>query len=300
MNRIAVLGSTGQLGNDLVEVLQSSNVFEVLPLNHAAMECTKHDSVRTVLKKAGPQVVINCAAFVRVDECEDRPEKALEVNALGALHVARTCAEIDALCVHISTDYVFDGSKGIAYTESDIPCPINVYGASKLAGEQLVRRSAPRWLIVRMASLFGKTGARGKGGNFIETIIAKARAGEPLRVVNDVRMSPTYTYDAAQALVQILQSNATGLLHLTNQGACTWYEFAREALELIGLGAAIEPIDSIEYPTKARRPRNSSLESERLEGLLKCRTRSWREAVKAYLVEKAYIPSVTLPETVLF
>jgi dTDP-4-dehydrorhamnose reductase len=289
MNRIAVLGSTGQLGTDLVEALQTSKLFEALPLDHAMVECTSHDSVRTIFNKLRPQVVINCAAFVRVDECEDRPQKAFEVNALGAFHVARSCAEIDALCVYISTDYVFDGSKGSAYTESDTPYPINVYGVSKLAGEQLVRQAARRWLIVRMASLFGKAGARGKGGNFIETIIEKAKAGESLRVIDDAWMSPTYSYDAAQALVRILPSHVTGLLHLTNQGSCTWYEFARAILDCVGLAAKIEPVPSVNFSTRARRPRDSSLESERLYALLGDRTRSWQDALKAYLVEKSYI-----------
>jgi dTDP-4-dehydrorhamnose reductase len=293
MNRIAVLGSTGQLGTDLVEALQTSKLFEVLPLDHAAVECTDLDSVRTIFNKLRPQVVVNCAAFVRVDECEDRPQKAFEVNALGGFHVARSCAEIDALCVYISTDYVFDGSKSSAYTESDTPSPINVYGVSKLAGEQLVRQAARRWLIVRMASLFGKAGARGKGGNFVETIIEKAKAGESLRVINDAWMSPTYSYDAAQALVRILQSNVTGLLHLTNQGSCTWYEFSGAILDFVGLAAKIEPVTAAHFSTRARRPRDSSLESERLDALLGHRTRSWQEALKAYLVEKEYMPCGT-------
>src|SRR5207247_9901303 len=130
------------------------------------MVCTKHDSVRTVLKKAGPQVVINCAAFVRVDECEDRPEKALEVNALGALHAARTCAEIDALCVHVSTDYVFDGSQGIAYTERDTHCPITVYSASMRSGHQLLRQAHPRSLVSRIASSFPASEAHGQPVEF--------------------------------------------------------------------------------------------------------------------------------------
>ena len=291
MNRIAVLGSTGQLGTDLVEALRVSKIFEVVPLDHAAVECRDRDSVRAAFDRLRPQVVINCAAFVRVDDCEDQPEKAFEVNSLGAFHVARNCAEVDALCVHISTDYVFDGLKGSAYTESDAPWPINVYGVSKLAGEQLVRQAARRWLIVRMASLFGRTGARGKGGNFVETIIEKAKAGEPLRVISDIRTSPTYSYDAAQALVPILQSNATGLLHLTNQGSCSWYEFARVILDSVGLAAKIDAVEAAHFATRARRPRNSSLASERLEKLLGDRTRSWQDALKAYLIEKAHVPS---------
>lgn len=285
--RIAIIGSTGQLGSDLVKVLQEAGSYQVIPLSHAEIECTKPDSVRTALTRSCPQVVVNCAAFVRVDKCEDKPEEAFLVNALGALHVARSCTELNALCVYISTDYVFDGKKGEPYTEEDRPCPINVYGTSKLAGEYLVSQACPRWLIVRMASLFGKMGARGKGGNFVETILAKARAGEHLRVVNDIRMSPTYTYDAAQVLEGLIRQEATGIFHVTNSGSCTWYEFARKVVDLVGIETTLESAASSEYPTRASRPKNSSLISARLLGSA---LRSWEEALRDYLIEKAYIP----------
>jgi dTDP-4-dehydrorhamnose reductase len=291
--RVAVIGSRGQLGSDLVEALRNREVFEVVPLTREQADCTDADAVRRTLLQTRPGIVVNCAAFVRVDDCEDHAKEAFEINALGALYIARACAEIDAMCVYISTDYVFDGAKISAYTESDAPCPINVYGASKLTGEHLVRQAAPRWLVVRMASLFGKTGARGKGGNFVETVIAKAKAREPLRIVDDLRMSPTYSYDAAQAVVQLLQSNATGLLHLTNHGCCTWYEFAAAILAMTGLSAEIEAVSSRSYPAKAARPKNSSLASERLDGILSLPLRSWSSALTAYLVEKAYISNPT-------
>ena len=283
--RVAVIGSRGQLGNDLVEALQNHEDFEAISLTREQADCTDAASVRRALLQVRPQIVVNCAAFVRVDECEDRPQQAFEVNALGALNAARACAEADSLCVYVSTDYVFDGSKTKPYNESDSTCPINVYGVSKLAGEFLVRQSAPHWLIVRAASLFGRTGARGKGGNFVETILAKAKAGEPLRIVNDVRMSPTYTRDAASALVGLIEADVGGVVHLSNDGACTWYEFAKQILDLMGLCAAIDPVSSKEYPTRARRPKNSALLSER--SLVKLR--SWQDALKAYLVEKGHI-----------
>jgi len=287
MDRVAVIGSSGQLGTDLVSVLRTSGRFEAVPLGRDVAECTDPESVRRALLPIRPKVVINCAAYVRVDDCEDHPKEAFETNAFGALYVARACAELDALCVYVSTDYVFDGSKSSAYTEDDIPSPINVYGTSKLAGEQLVRQVAPRWLIVRMASLFGKTGARGKGGNFIETILSKAKTGESLRVVDDVKMSPTYTRDAADALAAILKKGTTGHLHLVNSGACTWYEFAKEILALTGLTNQVVPISS---PThQASRPKNSSLRSDRLYGLLKYELRSWQDALAAYMTEKGHI-----------
>ena len=286
--RVAIIGSTGQLGTDLARVLQETGGYQLISLSHAEVECTKPDSVRAALVKSCPQVVVNCAAFVRVDECEDKPEEAFLVNALGALHVARSCAELNALCVYISTDYVFEGKKEEPYSEEDKPCPINVYGTSKLAGEYLVSQTCPQWLVVRMASLFGKIGARGKGGNFVETVLAKARRGESLRVVNDIRMSPTYTWNAAQVLEELIRQEATGVFHVTNSGSCTWYEFARKALDLVGIDTKLESVSISEYPTRASRPKNSSLRSVKLLGAT---LPSWEKGLRAYLIEKGHIQS---------
>src|SRR5262249_10623264 len=189
---------TGQLGTDLSDVLVRAGSYDVFGLSHREIECTDPVSIERALKAARPDVVVNCAAFVRVDESEDRPDDAFHVNSLGALAVARACARIDALCVYISTDYVFDGDKGVPYTECDASHPINVYGASKLAGEYLVQQACPRWLVARTASLFGKAGSSGKSGKFVETILAKARAGELLRFVKAIQKSPPYTREGRQ------------------------------------------------------------------------------------------------------
>ncbi len=286
MTRVAVIGSTGQLGTDLVKVLERAGRYHVVPVSHADVECADPASVRRALREACPDVVVNCAAFVRVDDCEERADEAFRVNTLGAFYLARASAEINALCVYISTDYVFDGEKGEPYSEEDTPRPINLYGISKLAGEHLVQQACSQWLIVRAGSLFGKAGARGKGGNFVETILGRARAGERVQVVNDVRMSPTYTYDAARALEQLIRQEATGLFHLTNGAACTWYEFAQKSIHLAGITACVEPISSSDYPAKARRPKDSSLKSVRLDGLVADSLRPWEEALKAYLSER--------------
>lgn len=285
MDRVAIFGSRGQLGTDLVEVLRISKSFDVIPLAHEDADCRNADAVRKIVLEYRPQIVINCAAYVRVDDCEDHPREAFEINAIGALNIARASGEVGARCVYISTDYVFDGEKPTPYVESDIPNPINVYGASKLAGEILVRQSAPQWLIVRVSSLFGKTGARGKGGNFIETVVGKAKAGEQLHVINDVTMSPTNARDAAEALLVILRKGIYGLFHVTNGGGCTWYDFAKAILEFTGLVAVIVPVSSHEFASRARRPRASKLRSERTA----CEMRSWQEGVKAYLCEKGYL-----------
>lgn len=291
MKRVAVIGSAGQLGTDLMEILRRAGHYELFALSHKEVDCSDFASVENALRTARPHVVVNCAAFVRVDESEDRPAEAFRVNSLGALNVARFSAAIDALCVYISTDYVFDGEKAAPYAESDPPRPINVYGVSKLAGEHLVQQTCRRWLITRMASLFGKAGASGKGGNFVQTILAKAKAGEALRLVNDVRMSPTYTRDAAQALEELLRKEASGLFHLVNAGHCTWYEFGCKILELGGLANRVEPIGSSDYPMRARRPRNSSLESTKVDHSLTEHLRPWQQALRAYLAEKELLPS---------
>jgi dTDP-4-dehydrorhamnose reductase len=285
--KIAVVGSTGQLGRDAVQVL-SSRGHEVAPLSHEAVEITDLEAVRAALQPIYPNVVLNCAAYVRVDDAEGQVTEAFRTNAIGAFNVAKVCSEQGAACVYVSTDFVFDGEKDAAYTEADVPHPINVYGASKLAGENLVRLACRDWAIVRMASMFGKSGARGKGGNFVETMLRKARAGETLGVVADIRMSPTYTVDAAHALESLIASGARGVFHATNQGFCTWYEFACKVIELTGIDARVEPISASERPTRARRPVNSALRSDRLESIVGRTPRPWGEALKAYLKENGW------------
>ena len=291
MDRVAVIGSTGQLGHDLVEALGGTDRFEVVALDHGQIECADSDSVRAALLPLKVQVVINCAAFVRVDDCESQAREAFAVNALGALYVARAAAESGAKCVYIGTDYVFDGAKESPYLESDVTAPINVYGVSKLAGEHLVRQTTPDWLIVRVASLFGKIGARGKGGNFIETILAKARKGESLKVVDDILISPTYARDAAQAIAQLVAADVSGIVHAANSGVCTWYEFAKAALELCQLSALIEAVPSSLFPTPARRAKNSALATARLSQEFNITMPHWRDALRAYLIAKGHLSS---------
>jgi dTDP-4-dehydrorhamnose reductase len=284
IQRIIIVGAAGQLGTDLVEVLREYEEFHVIPLSHQDCDCTDKNQTGQVIVNLHPDIVVNCAAYVRVDDCEEHGIDAFNVNAIGALNVARACAAANAVCVYISTDYVFDGMKAAPYAESDLPNPINVYGASKLAGEYLTRQAVPHWLIVRTASLFGKTGARGKGGNFVETVIKKNKADEPIAVVNDITMSPTYSRDAADRVAVLLRSRATGLFHIANGGACTWYEFARTISEFTGVGNPVRSVSSKEFPTAAVRPKNTALVTEQQDFQL----RPWKDALKAYLVEKGY------------
>jgi dTDP-4-dehydrorhamnose reductase len=286
--RVAVLGSSGQLGSDVVEILSRSPSYQVTSFSHEQLDIADREKVVTALAP-GFDVVINCAAFNRVDDCEEQPAKALLVNAQGAFEVARACRQTGALCVFISTDYVFDGQKGGSYLESDPAGPVNVYGVSKLAGEFLVEQAAEHWLILRIASVFGKIGSRAKGGNFIETILSKVRAGSSVHVVNDIWISPTYTLDVAYVLDQLIRLDTTGLYHAANTGRCTWYEFACDAVRLLGLDGKVEPVSSSFYPTKARRPRDSSLDNSLIRRTLDQSIRPWQEALRAYLIEKGHL-----------
>ena len=245
--KVAVIGATGQLGSDLVKVFE-----DVIPLTHRDIEVTDLSSCE-ILKELKPDVVINTAAYHKTDECEENPEKSFLVNSVGARNIALICKEIGAIDVYISTDYVFDGSKGEPYTEEDVPDPINVYGVSKYAGEILTRNICDRYYIVRVASLFGIAGASGKGGNFVETMIKKGKSGDELYVVDDITMSPTYTKDAAVAIEKILSYKLPyGIYHVTNEGCCTWYEFAKAIFEITGIDAKLNPTTSDKYPTKAK------------------------------------------------
>ena len=295
--KIAIIGANGQLGSDLVRIFSGREEHDVRPFTHDDIEVTDAGSLRAVLGTCRPDVVINTAAFTRVDDSEDRSEIAFQVNAVGALNVARACEDADAMCVHISTDYVFDGQKDGPYNEDDRPGPINVYGASKVAGEYLVRQAARRWVVVRVASLFGVAGASGKGGNFIETILQKAHAGESLRVVDDIRVSPTYTVDAARALEWIVRNRETGVFHVANQGECSWHEFASAVLALAGVRATVQRVSSREYLRPAGRPANSVLASVRLPDAARGLLRPWRDALRAYLTERSETASASFGRT---
>ena len=283
--KIVIIGSTGQLGTDLVKILQDDN--EVIGLTHNDIEVSDYKSC-LILKELKPEVIINTAAFHKTDQCEEEPLKTFSVNAIGAKNVATISKEINAITVYISSDYVFDGSKKEPYTEEDTPNPINTYGISKLAGE-LYTKQNPKHYIIRVASLFGVAGASGKGGNFVETMIKKALNKEVINVVDDMWMSPTYTKDAALIIKKILKVNVPyGVYHATNKGYCTWFQFAQEIFKLTGLTPIIKPIRTDQLQMKAKRPRFSALESVKLPkyGI---QTRRWEEALKEYLIEKGYL-----------
>lgn len=289
MVKVAIIGATGQLGSDLCRELAPVGLVE---LAHSDMEITDVNSVSQAMQKCHPDVVINTAAFHRVDDCETEQDKAFQVNTLGARNIAVATQELGAKLVHISTDYVFGGeseSRTIPYTEFGTPIPPNLYGKSKLAGENLVQHLCSKYFIIRTSGLFGIAGSSGKGGNFVETMLTLAKERDELRVVNDQVFSPTYTKDLARKIGQLIETEFYGIFHITNRGACSWYEFTKEILRLTGLKTPVIPITSDQYPQKAKRPRYSVLDNYHLRLLGMDDMRPWQEALVDYMREKGHI-----------
>ena len=284
--KVLVTGAKGQLGYDLVEVLGSA--YRVVPASRVDFDITDVKATMEFIKEVEPDIVIHAAAFTDVDACESLPDKAFRVNALGARNVAIAAREVGAKLFYISTDYVFDGTKKGPYIEIDSPNPINVYGKSKLLGEQLVKEQLNRFFIIRIAWLYGP-----KGKNFVKTMLNLAQEKEELQVVNDQRGTPTYTKDLARQIMELIPTELYGTYHCTNQGSCTWYEFALEIFRQAGLGVKVKPVTSEEFPRPAKRPKNSVLENYmlKLEGL--DIMPPWEESLEKFMkaIKKEVLPS---------
>ncbi|MDP9476560.1 MAG: dTDP-4-dehydrorhamnose reductase [Actinomycetota bacterium] len=279
--RVAVIGSTGQLGQDLMRVFRE----EAVGFTHQDLDVTDGVGVASVMHSLRPNWVLNTAAFHRVDDCEINPTSAFAVNALGALNVARAAATVGAGVVFFSTDYVFGGQDrkpGHPYEEGDNLHPLNVYGASKVAGEQLVVQANARHIVVRSAGLYGTATSR-KGWTFPELMLNKARTEGSVSVVTDQVLSPTFTADLAHKTRELVEQDAAGLFHLTNAGECSWFEFAQGAFDLAGVKVEMEPIQTGQTHRRARRPSYSALTTARLEEVGLSPLRPWREALSDYL-----------------
>jgi dTDP-4-dehydrorhamnose reductase len=283
--RFALLGANGQLGRDLAGRLPG----EVLVPERTQADLARPEGLLKSLDALAPDVVVNCAAYNHVDRAESEPEAAFAVNAWGVRELARWCGQRDALLVHFSTDHVFglEAGRRRPYLETDSPGPVNVYGLSKLAGEYLVRGLCRRHLVIRTCGLYGLHGTGGKGTNFVETMLRLAAQGRPVRVVADQFCTPTSTTDLADAVAQLVGAGATGLFHRSNDGCCSWHEFACAVFRLAGVDVAPAAIRSSEYPCAARRPGYSVLES-RLPPL-----RPWQEALADHLRGRAERPLQT-------
>ena len=285
--RVVIIGSTGQLGQDLLRVFGD----EAVGLSHQDVDVTDEAGVASALGSHRPDWVLNTAAFHRVDDCELDPATSFAVNATGALNVARAAADIGSGVVFYSSDYVFGGEergRDHAYEEGDRPDPLSVYGTTKVAGEQLVMQANERHLVVRSAGLYGTATSR-KGWTFPELMINKARSDGAVRVVTDQVLSPTFTADLAQKSKELIEHDAAGLFHLTNARECSWFEFARGAFDIAGVEAEIEPIGSEQLNQRARRPPYSALDSSRLAAVGVSPMRPWEEALDDYLNQKGMV-----------
>ena len=291
--KIAVLGSTGQLGSDLCRNLQQ---YSVVPLTRKDADVTDVPALNSLLQNIRPEVIINATAFHNVEECEKDPARAFLVNAVAVRSMAFAAVELGSMFVHFSTDYVFDGRKKTPYVETDTPNPINAYGISKYAGEIFIRSICENYYIFRVASLFGKTNPSGKGLNFVEKIVEKARKKESIQVVDDIIMSPTAAVDVAMAVKQAIAKRLPpGLYHCVNSGFCSWFEYAREIVRLIRADVPVSSRKSEDLfaLSKTKRPINSALSSELLTSRKIGLMRPWQEALKIYLQEQGYIPQNT-------
>lgn len=286
--RIVVIGSNGQVGSDVISAARGAGLSTV-GLERKDCDVTDAASVsRALASLEKADVVVNTAAFHRTDACEENPDRALSVNAVGAYRVSAASHRHKAAVVYISSDFVFDGTKRSPYVESDMPNPLNVYGMTKYAGELLVRIANPKHYIVRISSVFGIAGSSGKGGNFVEAMVARARAGERPSVVDDIVMAPTSARDAARRLVELLVARAPfGTYHLADAGQCSWFEFANAIFQACGSDLSASAISSAESAGKAQRPKYSVLASEKL-GALGISPRRWQVTLTDYLVRKGH------------
>jgi dTDP-4-dehydrorhamnose reductase len=295
VGRVALIGSNGQLGSDIRRLWPESSLGargeELVSLTHADLEVADLAQIRSVLTGIGPELVINTAAYHRVDDCETQVMEAFRINALGVKYLAEVSRDLGATLMHFSTDYVFDGRSQAPYSETDPPNPVSAYGASKTAGEHILRYMLPEnHVLVRSSGLYGVAGASGKGGNFVESMLRLTRQGQRIRVVDDQISAPTYTQDVAATLFSVIENKARGTLHITNQGQCSWYEFAVEVFNLTGLTPDFGPTSSAKYGAAAQRPAYSVLANTRLRDLGVAQPRHWREALADYLRAKGHIP----------
>lgn len=275
--KVLVTGANGQLGSDVIKVLKQREIkcFGTCRKN---MDITDWKRVRLVIRDYCPDIVIHCAAYTAVDKAEDEVELCKSVNVAGTRNIAEACREINAKMMYISTDYVFDGKKRGIYETEEILNPLSIYGKSKAMGELAVRQILDKYFIIRTSWLFGKN-----GNNFIKAIISAANSKNIIDVVKDQIGSPTYASDLVPLLIKIIQSEKFGIYHATNEGFCSWAEFAEEIVRMLKLGCVIHPVKSSEYRTKALRPKNSRLSKEKLLSAGFYKLPTWQDALRRYL-----------------
>ncbi len=270
--KILILGYKGMLGHELVDVFKKDN--ELVLWGRNQIDISKKEEVAKKIGELKPDMVINAAAYTAVDDAESNKDLAYQVNGYAVGFLATVCKEINAILIHFSTDYVFDGKNHLGYKENHSYQPLNMYGESKALGEKLILNIEPRYYLIRTSWLFGK-----HGKNFVETMLRLANEGKNIKIVNDQFGSPTYAKDLAEKVKELVESHQlSGIYHITNSGVCNWYEFALKIFELVDLKPNIKPVKSEEFPTPAKRPTYSMLINAKLSPM-----RKWEEALKEYL-----------------
>jgi dTDP-4-dehydrorhamnose reductase len=278
--KVLVTGAHGQLGQDLLSVMNGR--YQCLGLSRRQLDICDTKQVRTIVSRFQPDVVIHAAAYTAVDKAERDVEEAFRVNVLGTRNVAAAVREVGAKFCYISTDYVFDGTAAKPYQEHDRPRPLNVYGESKLAGEVLAAAMVENHFIVRTSWLYGASGP-----NFVTTMLRLAKQQEEISVVGDQIGSPTYTQDLARTLAEIVRTDAYGIYHAANGGACSWYQFAQAIFHDAGTDVKLRPCTTAEFPRPAQRPKNSVLGGSTLVDRGFSPLRPWRAALQDYLSDLA-------------
>ena len=277
MERALIIGSNGQLGTELTSHLAKS--YSIDALTHEDIDITKDVSL---IRDLQPKYIINTAAYHHMEKCEENPERSFQVNAIGPLLLSKVANELDATLVHFSTDYVFDGAKRKPYIESDCAAPLNVYGNSKLAGEHFIRTTAHRYFVVRVSAIYGHSICRAKGENFIEKMLRLAETRDVLRVVDNEFVTPTYTLEIAEQIELLFQTNEYGVYHLTCEGSCSWYEFAKMIFQEFDVAIELQVAEPGEFAGKVARPEYSVLENHHLKLLSLNRVSTWQDALKRY------------------
>ena len=285
--RIVLIGADGQLGTDLHEALREG--YELVPLIYPEFDLTHPEQVKEKLREFTPDVIVNTAAYNKVDDCEDNPWDAFRLNTFAVHDLARICKQLECSLVHFSTDYVFDGTKKIPYTEVDTPNPLSVYGVSKLAGEIFVRNTLDEHFLVRTCGLYGIAGCWGKGANFVDAMVSLERAGETIRVVDDQWVTPTSTRELAQHVIELIHSGHYGTYHLTNEGRCTWFQFAQAIFLLLREKPQLHSVATQEYQSRAPRPAFSVLENRNAKRIGLTSFSDWKAALEEYLKLKGYL-----------
>ena len=280
MNNILVTGSTGQLGSDVVKELLKRG-YSTLSPNRSEFNLCSEDSIRNYILNSNCEAIVHCAAYTQVDTAEDEKDLCIKINATATKHIVKCAKILDIPMIYISTDYVFDGTKDGEYTENDETNPINIYGESKLAGEKYVQEILDKYYIVRTSWVFNINGK-----NFIETMLRLSKANNQLSRVNEQIGSPTYTKDLSRLLVDMLETSKYGLYHATNEGYCSWYEFANTIFKLANINIDIKAINSNEYASRAKRPLNSKLSKDKLIEYGFKPLPHWEDALKDYLIRR--------------